>query len=132
MSVFLDAVVAQVIAGRSPAPRIYRPNAVPAVPGYPYSVVGVMGDQALAYSLDQTHGFRDWRVSVRSFGKTLDAAQAYDDAAVEALLDQRLVVPGYECGPVRLQVGAALIDDPDDNRVVGLSTALIFTATKES
>lgn len=137
MSAFLAAVVDQVASGRSPAPRVYEFGKVPPKPKgsdagyYPYSVVGVTLGTAANYTLDATHGTRDVRIWVQSFSKTADAALAYDEAADVRLLDQRLEVDGYDCGPIRVQVAAAMTRDPDDEGVVGVTSAYIFTTTKE-
>lgn len=132
MSAFLDTALAKVIAGRSPAPRVYKTNAVPASPTYPYSVMSVSADQARTYTLDATHGTRDHRITLQSFGRTIDAALAYDEAAVDNLLDRRLTVAGYQCGPIRIELSAAVVRDPDDQGVVGVTSTLTFTTSKET
>lgn len=131
MSAFLTAALAKVSSGRSPAPRVYALGSVPAAPAYPYSVVGATTDQAGTYTLDAVHGTRDVRIWVQSFGRTADSALAYDEAADANLLDQRLTVTGFDCGPIRVQVGSAMTRDPDDSGVVGVTSAYIFTTTKE-
>lgn len=132
MSAFLTAAIAKMSAGRSPAPRIYKTNAVPASPTFPYSVVSVVGDQAGNYTLDARHSTRDYRITVQSFGRDVDGALAYDTAAIDRLLDESLTVAGFDCGPIRLQVGSAIVRDPDDNGVVGVTSSLLFTTTKEA
>lgn len=131
MSAFLTAAVAKVTSGRTPAPRVYTFGAVPVSPVYPYSVVGASLADAGNYTLDAAHGTRNVRVTVQSFGKTSAAALAYDAAADANLLDQRLAVAGFECGPIRLQVTSPLLRDPDDEGVIGITSAYIFTTTKE-
>lgn len=132
MSAFLTAAIAKVSAGRSPAPRVYKMNAVPPSPAYPYSVVSASGDMAGNYTLDAHHGTRDYRITVQSFGRDIDGALAYDAAAVGNLLDASLTVAGYDCGPIRLQVGSAVVRDPDDDGVVGVTSTFLFTTTKET
>ena len=81
------------------------------------------------------HGTRDYRIGVQSFGEktaAVDQALEYDARAVAALLDHRLEVSGLDCGPIRLQVGGAIVRDPDTSGVVGVTSALIFTTTKET
>lgn len=132
MSAFLTAAVAKVTSGRSPAPKVYPIGSVPASPGYPYSVIGVTSEAAENYTLDAHHGTRNYRIWVQSFGKTAESALAYNDAADANLLDQSLTVAGFDCGPIRVQVGAAMTRDPDDEGVVGVTSAYIFTTTKET
>ena len=135
MSVFLDAVVAavsQVLSGSMPERRVYPLGSVPASPSYPYSVVGVTPDLAGNYTLDATHGTRNYRIWVQSFGRTAESALAYNEVADTNLLDASLEVDGYDCGPIRVQVGGSMTRDPDDEGVVGVTSAYIFTTTKEA
>lgn len=134
MIALLNAVLARIKDGRSSA-RVYKLGAVPASPTYPYTVVSLAGDMALNYTLDARHGTRNYRVALQSFSNTaagLDGALDYDAKAVGALLDHALNVDGYDCGPMRLQVGSAVVRDPDAGGVVGVTSALIFTTTKET
>lgn len=124
MTTFLDAV------GNATASvtRRYPTNGVPPTPTYPYLVYSVAGDRAEAYTLDSRHGFRFYRIILQSFGKTLAAALDIDDKAVGDLLDTRLTVTGYQCGPCRLEVASAVVRDPDTVGVVSVTTTLTFTA----
>lgn len=141
MSAFLDAAVtavSQVLSGSMPARRVYPVGSVPKKPKgsdagyYPYSVVGVTSDAAGNYTLDAHHGTRNYRIWVQSFGKTAESALAYDAVADANLLDQSLDVDGFDCGPIRVQVGGSMTRDPDDEGVVGVTSAYIFTTTKEA
>ena len=128
MTTFLEAVDTATAA----VLRRYPTNAVPPTPTYPYQVYSVAGDRAVAYTLDSRHGFRFYRIILQSFGKTLQSALSLDQLAVDGLLDRRLAVTGYQCGPCRLEVASAVVRDPDTTGVVGVTTTLTFTATKES
>lgn len=127
---FLDAV-ADALA---PIPRAYEMNAVPPKPIYPYLVYSVADDRPAGYTLDVSHGFRFRRVTWQSFGRNLTSTRATDAAATDCLLDRRLDVEGYDCGPCTADQGGllgALLRDPDDSGVVGVTSSLTFTATKE-
>lgn len=133
MSAFFDAVLDAFAEDHFPAPppRIYATNAVPASPTYPYSVVGVTLSDAGGYSLCAKHGTRNVRIWVQSFGRTTESAAVYAESADARLIDRSLQVPGHVCGPIRLQVAASMTRDPDDGGVVGVTSAYIFTTTKE-
>lgn len=127
---FLDAV-ADALA---PLPRAYEMNAVPQKPVLPYTTYSVADDRPAGYSLDASHGFRFRRVTWQSFAKTLTGARANDALATDALLDRRLDVEGYECGPCAADQGGllgAVTRDPDGGGVIGVTSSLTFTATKE-
>lgn len=128
MTTFLDAVG----AATASVVRRYPTNGVPASPVYPYLVYSVAGDRAEGYTLDSRHGFRFYRVILQSFGKTLAAALDIDDKAVGDLLDVSLAVDGYSTTPCRLELASAIVRDPDAQGVVGVTTTLTFTATKEA
>ena len=129
MTTFLEAVGTATAA----VLRRYPTNAVPPTPVYPYLVYSVAGDRAEGYTLDSRHGFRFYRIILQSFDKpSLASALDIDDKAVAGLLDKRLAVTGYDCGPCRLEVASAVVRDPDTTGVVSVTTTLTFTATKES
>lgn len=129
MTTFLEAVDAATAA----VLRRYPTNSVPPTPTYPYLVYSVAADRAEGYTLDSRHGFRFYRVILQSFGKpSLASALDIDAKATDGLLDQRLTVTGYDCGPCRLEVASAVVRDPDTTGVVGVTTTLTFTATKEA
>jgi hypothetical protein len=111
--------------------RRYPTNSVPATPTYPYLVYSVAGDRGDGYTLDSRHGFRWYRIILQSFGKTLASALETDGAAVGDLLDERLTVTGFDTRPTRMEIASAIVRDPDNQGVVGVTTTLTFTA-KES
>lgn len=112
--------------------RRYPTNDVPPSPGDPYLVYSVAGDRAEGYTLDSRHGFRFYRIILQSFSTKLAAALDIDAKATDSLLDRRLAAAGYDCGPCRLEVASAVVRDPDTTGVVGVTTTLTFTATKEA
>lgn len=131
MSTLLEAAKTKITAAHTGTPRIYAENAVPAEPGYPYSVLSVVPQNPEGYTLDQTHGFRDYRLTVQSFARLEDAVWDYDDKASTALLDQTLTATGYVCDPCRFQTSRQY-RDPDDSGVLGVTTVYAFMARKES
>lgn len=126
----LDAAIAAIKAGRTGA-RVYEINKVPADPTYPYSVVKVVSRRPFGYTLDATHGLRDYEVTVASYGTTDDAVSDYDDAASDRLLDQTLTVAGFDCNPCQW-VTSRKFRDPDDRGVIDAVTVYEFSASKES
>lgn len=131
MTAFTDAAVAKIKAVRTPSPRVYEPNKVPASPQTPYAVVYALGDRGDSYTLDSTYGVRFYRVVAQSFGTSEGDAGAYDEYVTAALLDESLSVAGYDCTPCRIEVGSALVRDPDTGGAVGITSTFTFTATKE-
>lgn len=126
---FLDAATDRVEAGG--VDRLYPENGVPQNPPKPYQTIAVTPDRADAYTLDATHGMRLYRIVLRSVSSSQAGALDVDALATDALLDQRLEVAGYDCGPCRLELGSAIMRDPDDGGVLTVTTTLTFTATKE-
>lgn len=110
--------------------RVYKVGEVPASPAYPYATVAATFDSALAYTIDGDHGVGDYRITTQSVGSVYDAAAAVDDLARGALLDQRVTVDGRSYGPGRMQVGAALVRDPDGGSVITITSTYLF-ATEE-
>lgn len=113
-------------------PRTYLMGSVPTSPVYPYAVVAAGFSRATTYTLDANYGVGDYRITTQSFGRTLVSAQATDDAARNALLDQWLTIPGLNTGPIRGQVLGAVVRDPDTQGVIGVTSTYLFTTTKES
>lgn len=114
--------------------RAYEVNSVPPKPTYPYLVYSVTDDRPAGYTLDATHGFRFRRVTWQSFDKTLAGARLLDALAADALLDRRLDVDGYDCGPCTADQGGllgAVTRDSDNGGVVAVTSSLTFTAIKE-
>lgn len=122
----LDVVVAAVTAGG--VPRVYKANEVPASPAYPYTVVWVTRDVPGNYALTGEHGTWPRRATVQSFDTDADGALDFDRMATDALQDHVPAFPGLECTPWRVQVGSALVRDPDNQGVIGVTTTLICTA----
>jgi hypothetical protein len=129
MSALQDAAQAALSAVNQ---RVYADNAVPSAPTYPYQTVAVTSDRALAYTLDANHGVRSYRIVVRSVGRTVASAGDLDERAITTLLDKRLTASAYFCDPCRLELGSALVRDPDDEGVLVITTTLTFNATKEA
>lgn len=127
----LTAVIAR-LQDRSPEPRIYKLNEVPGDPTYPYTVVSVSGGPTANHDGAGTLGTREFWVDVRSFGRDADGANAYDQAAMDQLLDHRLVVPGIRTSPLRLRVPSVVLRDADEfPGVIGVTTVLAVNTTKE-
>lgn len=130
MSAFMQAVAAkQATAG---IVRAYDEGSVPASPAYPYQTRAVTPDRAGGYTLDSNHGFRTFRVVVRSFGRSATSALDIDAKTREVLEDERLTVAGWSCDPCRVELGSAMTRDPDDGGVISVVSTYTFTATKEA
>lgn len=123
-----NAAVAKVTAAA--VNRVYKEGSVPPTPAMPYLTVAVTFDRAEGYTLDASHGIGDYRVTTKSVGKDADGAGDTDDRARAALLDQYLVANGKNYGPGRLQVGSALVRDPDGGAVISITSTYLF-ATEE-
>lgn len=128
MIALTNAAVAKVQA--APVARVYKIGAVPATPVYPYATVVASFDAASAYTLDADHGVGVYRVTTQSVGSNLDGAVDVDAKARGALLDQRLTVDGKTYGPGQLQVGSAVVRDPDGGAVITVTSTYLF-ATEE-
>ena len=130
MSVFMTAVAA--VQSTAGVARAYDEGAVPATPVYPYQTRSVSPDRAGGYTLDSNHGYRMFRIVVRSFGRTVTSALAEDAKVRTELEDKRLAVTGWSCDPCRVELGSAVTRDPDDNGVMSVVTTYTFNATKEA
>jgi len=128
----MTALMTAVATATATVPRLYALNSVPASPTYPYGAYSATLGRGDAYTLDVSHGLRWGRVTVQTFGRTADSALTRMDEAVAALLDQRLTIAGYQCGPLALELDPAVTRDPDDTGVVGVTATFTFTATKET
>lgn len=127
---FLDDTLAAVVAGG--VPRAYKPNETPDKPQMPYTVVTVTRDLPGNYGLDGAHGTQDIRATVQSFDVDADGALAFDQLAVDALQDHQPVFAGYDTTPWRVQFGSALVRDPDNHGVIGVTTTLLCTITRST
>lgn len=128
MIAFLNAVA----EATAPAVvRRYPLGGVPAQPTYPYLVYSVAPDRDESYTLDGD-SVPFYRVVFQSFGRTLTSALDIDEKATEELRGRVLDVDGHDCSPCRREIGSAVVRDPDASGVVGVTTTLTFTATKES
>jgi hypothetical protein len=123
-----NAAVAKVQA--APVTRVYKEGKVPASPAFPYAIVTVTFDRAAGYTLDADHGLGDYRITTRSISNDYDGAVDTDDRARHALLDQRITADGKTYGPGRMQVGSALVRDPDGGVVITVTSTYLF-ATEE-
>lgn len=128
MIALTNAAVAQIVA--APIARVYKEGEVPPRPTFPYVVVAVTFDAATAYSLDADHGVGDYRITTRSVGSNYDGAIDTDARARGVLLDQRITVDGKTYGPGRVQVGSAVVRDPDGGSVITVTSTYLF-ATEE-
>lgn len=128
MIALTNAAVAKLTA--APITRVYKEGSVPASPLSPYLIVSATFDRAAAYTLDADHGVGDYRITTRSISTSYDGAVDTDARARTALLDQRFTVAGKTYGPGRLQVGSALVRDPDGGSVLTVTSTYLF-ATEE-
>lgn len=128
MTATMDAVA----TATADVSRLYKLNDVPPSPTYPYGSFSASLGRGDAYTLDVAHGMRHGRVIVQTFGKTAEAAIDLMDQVVGQLLDVSLVIVGYEATPCSLELDPAVVRDPDDRGVVGVTAVFAFTATKES
>lgn len=124
------ANAARDLIAAAPVTRVYKEGAVPATPGYPYCIVTVTFDRATAYTNDADHGVGDYRITTRSIGSNYDGAADTDARARSVLLDQRFTADGKSYGPGRLQVGSAVVRDPDGGSVITITSTYLF-ATEE-
>lgn len=125
MTTELDVVVAAVTAGG--VPRVYKPNEVPTNPAMPYTVVSVTRELPGNYALTGEHGTWGRRATLQSFDSDADGALDFDRLATDALQDNVPAFTGLDCTPWRVQVGSALVRDPDNLGVVGVTTTLLCT-----
>jgi len=115
-------------------PRAYPLNKVPASPTMPYVVYSATFSAPETYTNDAAHSVRIYRITWQTFGRDIDGVSDVDSKVVDALLDKRLTVTGWDCGPCGTQHGGILgvpVRDPDDRGVVGTTSSLTFAATKE-
>lgn len=127
MTTELDVVLAAVVAGG--VPRAYKPNEVPSKPQMPYTVVSVTRETPGNYALTGEHGTWGRRATLQSFDTDDDGALDFDRMATDALQDQVPAFAGLEATPWRVQVGSALVRDPDNKGVVGVTTTLLCTTS---
>jgi len=123
----LDVVLAAVVAGG--VTRAYKPNEAPDNAPMPYSVVSVTRDLPGNYALTGAHGTETRRATVQSFDSDADGALDFDRMAVDALQDKVPAFSGFVCTPWRVQVGSALVRDPDNQGVIGVTTTLLCTVS---
>lgn len=126
MTALMDAVA----SATSSVPRLQPLNGV-ANKTYPYGVYSATLGRGDSYTLNARHGVRWLRVVVQTFGKTADSALLTMDRVVDALLDERLTVDGYDCGPLVLELDPVANRDPDDAGVVGVTATFAATAVEQ-
>jgi hypothetical protein len=120
-------------AATAGVPRLYALNSVPGKPTYPYGTYAAAFGGGGAYTLEAAHGVRHGLVSVQTFGKTAASALELMEKVVDALLDVRLAVSGWDCTPLRAALDNPAINrDPDDNGVVTATLPFTTAATKEA
>lgn len=128
MIALTNATVAKIQA--APVSRVYKLGKVPASPAFPYATVTVTFDRATAYTNDASHGLGDYRVTTMAVGTDSDGAGDIDARARGVLLDAYLIADGKTYGPGRLQVGSALVRDPDGGALITITSTYLF-ATEE-
>lgn len=117
--------------GAVPRPeRVYEINKAEGA-GYPCVVWSIGPERPFGYTLDARSGPRLWRITWQIFAKQMQALLDWSDAMDALFLDRRLDAPGFDCGPMSgIAVGSihsALVRDPDDRGVIGLTTSLPFS-----
>lgn len=128
MTDVLDAVATATAA----VSRLYPLGSVPSGPTYPYGSYTAALGRADAYTLNVSHGMRHGRVIVQTFGRTAESALARMDDVVAALLDQTLTIGARMSTPLAIELDPAIVRDPDDNGVIGVTATFTFTVSKES
>lgn len=119
----MDAVATATAA----VPRLYRLNAVPTAPTYPYGSWSALLGRGDAYLLDASEGIRHGRIVVQTFGRTADSAIDHAEKVRDALIGTRLMVDGEPLGPLLAELDPIATRDPDDAGVVGVTTTYTFT-----
>lgn len=130
MKAHQDAAVAALLAAW-PSGRVYAVGAVPASPVTPYIVLGVDGGLPGNYSLASEHGSKSYRVAVQLVGKTYGEVAAVAEKADVALLDQRLIVTGFDTTPCRVEIAPKIQRDPDGGAFLYALATYTYTAAKE-
>lgn len=125
MTALMDAVA----AATATVPRLYAIGSVPASPTYPYGVYAASMGRGDSYTLDSAHGVRWLRATVQTFGRTAASALDHAEKVANALLDQRLEV-NYT--PLRMELDPAVVRDPDDQGVIGVTTTLTATRSRNA
>lgn len=128
MSTLLTAVL-QRLGGDSA--RTWALNKVPPSPEYPYRVVTVAPAEPYARTVAGGSS-RFQRITIQSFGRTLDGALEFDEEATGLLDGFFLIASGYDCGACQIELASAVNRDPDDKGVVGVTTTLKLSAPKEA
>lgn len=106
--------------------RVYKLGEVSAPPDYPYLTFAVSYDSAESYTLEARRGVGVYRVTTQAVSKTLDGAIQIDSGARSELLDERITAGSREYGPGELQVGAAVVRDPDGGAVITITSTYLF------
>lgn len=128
MTTVMDAVATAAGA----VPRLYRLNAVPTGPTYPYGSFSASLGRGAAFALTGKEGLRWGRIVVQTFGKTADSAVGHAELVRAALVETRLTMAGFETTACRAELDPAVTRDPDDAGVVGVTTTYTFTAAPTS
>lgn len=128
MTSVLDAVA----AAAAGVPRVYALGDVPQSPEYPYSVYSASLGRGATYLLDNTEGIRLGRIVTQSFGRTAASAEAHCELLRAALVNQVLAITGFATTALRSELDPSMTRDPDDTGVIGITSTLTFTATKEA
>jgi hypothetical protein len=128
MSAVMDAV-AVATAG---LPRQYPLGSVPSSPPYPYGSHSASLGRGDVPTLDGFEGIRWGQIVSQHFARSasaaLDAAEAFRSSIVGVSLD----IAGYDTTPCQQPFDPAVVRDPDDNGVIGVTQTFTFTATKEA
>lgn len=128
MIALANAAVAKVVAAS--VTRAYKIGSVPATPTHPYQTLAASFDGAAAYTLNADHGIGIYRITTQSVSQTYDGASDLDTKARGVFLDQYITADGKTYGPGVLQVGSAVVRDPDGGSVITITSTYLF-ATEE-
>lgn len=123
MIALANAVVAKV---DDVVTRVYKIGGVPASPPMPYTTVAASFDAAESYTLDADHGVGVYRITTQSVSSTYDGAADVDAKARGVLLDQYVTADGRTYGPGELQVGSAVVRDPDGGSLITITSTYLF------
>lgn len=113
-------------------PRVYEVGAVPKNPTYPYGVYSAQLLEDGGLMLDASEAVRWAQVVFQGFGKTAASAIDLTERFRTAVLGLMTSADGHSVGPFLSELRPTPpIRDPDDQGVLGVTTTLTATATKE-
>ena len=124
----MDAVAAAT-AGLA---RQYSINEVPASPQMPYGSHSAFLGRGDVADLMGDEGIRWGQVVSQHFARTLSAAEDAAEAFRSVIVGASLNIAGFDTTPCAQPFDPAVVRDPDDAGVVGITQTFTFTATKEA